>query len=264
MSKVKCLDCGAINPLSAGECHNCGSFRFDGTTLTTSEPDLWVERWEENLEAFYIMPGSKSILGVEFTTAPMQPLIPIDFYNTEEIRAMGIECGENCLLSKTTTVIAPEKLKLGHDVRIDGFSVISATGGITIGNHVHVASHVVLMGGGGIEVGNFASIASGAKVFSVSDDLMGRGLVGPCVPTEHRHVHKDKVVLEAHSVLAVNTVVVPGAKLSYGSTLLPFSVLVKGGHVHAGAVLQGVPAKVVKNKVEGFLDKARKADREGV
>jgi dTDP-4-amino-4,6-dideoxy-D-glucose acyltransferase len=194
---------------------------------------------------------------------PSEYGIPSDFYGVDEIRKMGIKCGERCLLHKTTTVVAPEKLELGHDVRIDGFSVISATGGITIGNHVHLASHLVLMGGAGIDIGNFCSIASSAKIFSMSDDVSGKGLVGPCVPLHTRHVHSGKVIMEPHSVMSVNTVMMPNARLSYGSTLLPFSTMMKG-HIHPGCILSGNPAKVVKDKVEGFLEKARKADRDGV
>lgn len=218
----------------------------------------WVEEYNESYDEF-TKPGSRSLspatIQVQYLTS--------DFYNSEEIRAMGIECGERCMIHKQNIIVNPSKLKLGDDVRIDGYCTISCGSGITIGSNVHIAGYVTLMGAAGIEVGSFVSIASGAKVFSASDDLMGRGLVGPCVPNSHRHVHSGKVTLGAHSVLAVNTVVMPGANLSYGSTLLPFSVLMKGD-LHKGCVLQGVPAKVIKNKIEGFLDKCKKADSEGL
>jgi galactoside O-acetyltransferase len=174
----------------------------------------WVAAYEQNLEEL---------------AHPENPfIVPPDFYGSEEIRKLGIKCGDRCLLHKTTTIVNPNKLVMGNNVRIDGYSVISCggdEGGIFIGSHVHIASHVVLMGGAGISVGDYASIASGAKVYSISDDVSGRGMVGPCVPLEDRHLHKGHVVLEAYSVLCVNSVVMPRGSLGEGAVLLPFTVL---------------------------------------
>jgi acetyltransferase-like isoleucine patch superfamily enzyme len=199
----------------------------------------WVQSYLENIEA-------------------MQPDVfftPPDFFSSVEMRAMGIECGERCMLHKNTTVINPSKLKLGNDVRIDGYSVISCGIGITIGNSVHLASHLVLMGGAGIEIQDYASVASGAKILSVSDDVMGRGLVGPCVPLEKRHLHSGKVTLKAHSVMAVNTVMMPGSVLSKGSTLLPFSLLNNAKTINDTdfVVYSGMPAEPIKRKLQQFL-----------
>jgi acetyltransferase-like isoleucine patch superfamily enzyme len=195
----------------------------------------WVTVWLESMEELECEPPSNYAKAL------------IDFYSSAELRAMGIECGHGCMIHKQTIIVSPEKLKLGDNVRIDGFCTISAGAGITIGNNVHIAGYVSLFGGAGIEVGNNASIASGAKVYSVSDDVMGRGLVGPCAPLNKRHLHKGKVVLAEHSVLSVNTIVMPGGSLSKGSTLLPFSILVNE-HPLPYAVLQGVPAKFIKPK----------------
>jgi galactoside O-acetyltransferase len=186
----------------------------------------WVAAWQDNLE--------------ELAHPEETFLVPPDFYGSEELRAMGIKCGKNCLLHKTTTIVNPKNLVLGDNVRIDGYSVISCgseAGGIKIGSFVHVASHVVLMGGAGISVGDYASIASGAKVYSISDDVSGRGMVGPCVPLEDRHLHKGHVVLEAYSVLCVNSVVMPRGSLGEGAVLLPFTVL-----------NEKVPSNIIKDK----------------
>lgn len=200
----------------------------------------WVQVYEESLEIFKPASTSKQV--------------PSDFYSSEEIRKLGIACGDNCMLHKQNIIVNPEKLVLGNNVRIDGYCTISAGAGITIGNNVHIAGYVTLMGGAGIEIQDYVSIASGAKVYSVSDDVMGRGLVGPCVPLVKRHLHKGKVTLQAHSVLAVNSVVMPGSCLSIGSTLMPFSVLSnsKDTHAYTQAVYSGVPAVFIKFKKSEF------------
>lgn len=217
----------------------------------------WVEVYNESIEE--LAPNDE--VGIEIGTGrgklvgPLPPSkndkTPIDFYSSTELRAMGIEAGEGSMIHKQTIIVSPEKLKLGRNVRIDGFCTISAGAGISIGSNVHIAGYVSLFGGAGIEVGDYASIASGAKVYSVSDDVMGRSMVGPQVPLEKRHLHKGKVVLGEHSVLSVNTIVMPGGRLSKGSTLLPFSVLINENPMPY-IVLQGVPAKFIKPKRDGL------------
>jgi hypothetical protein len=174
-----------------------------------------------------------------------------DFYYSDELRSMGVTCGVNCLVHKSNTIINPEKLTLGNDVRIDGFSVISCGIGINIGSNVHIASHVVLMGGAGIDVKDYASIASGAKVFSVSDDVMGRGLVGPCVENSTRYLHSGKVTLDQHSVLCINSAIMPGSTLNYGSIALPFSLII--GNTDKFKVYSGNPGKILKDRKLDFL-----------
>ncbi len=197
----------------------------------------WVKTWLESIEELIPSKKEKHLS---------------DFYSSDEIRKLGITCGENCLLAKTTTVVAPEKLVLGHNVRIDGHSVISCGAGITMGSYIHLASHLVLMGASGILIDDYCSIAAGSKILSTSDDLMGRGLVGPCVPLEKRYLHKGKVIMEPHSVLSVNTVMLPGSKLSKGSTVLPFSVYTNKQPSEAFAVYSGTPAVYIKDKRAEF------------
>lgn len=204
-----------------------------------SDKHDWVQIWNDSVEE--MKPHEKKII------------IPSDFYGSEDIRKLGISCGDNCLLHKTTIVVNPEKLTMGNNVRIDGFCTLSCGTGIFIGSYVHIAGYVTLMGGAGIEVGDYASIASGAKLYSVSDDIMGRGLVGPCVNKEDRYLHSRTIILEEHSVLAVNTVLMPGSKVSYGGVVLPFSLLLE--EVPRLSVFGGSPAKFIKDRKINFLNK---------
>jgi galactoside O-acetyltransferase len=176
-----------------------------------------------------------------------------DFYYSDDLKEMGIECGDNCLVHKTNTLINEKHLKLGNNVRIDGFCVISCGKGISIGSNVHIASHVVLMGGASIRIENYASIASGAKVYSVSDDVMGRGLVGPCVDNSKRYLHSNPIEIKEHSVLCVNSVMMPGSSLNTGTVLLPFSLLTKP--TEKMKIYGGSPATIIKDRKETFLQK---------
>lgn len=196
----------------------------------------WVNVWLESME--HLLPKPKNRLP--------------DFYYSDEIRAMGISCGDNCMLHKTTIIVNPEKLSMGSNVRIDGFSTFSCGEGfIEIGNNVHIAGYVTLMGGAGIVIYDFASIASGAKIYSVSDDVMGRGLVGPCVPLDKRYLHRGGVYIGEHAVVCVNATLMPGCWLGMGSTLLPYSLLTTP--TGSLEVWGGQPAEFKKPRKSDFL-----------
>lgn len=202
----------------------------------------WLERYLENLEDLKI---TESIV--------VNTNVNAEFFTSDELKALGITCGDRCLVHKTCIIVNPSKLTLGNDVRIDGFCTISCGNGIKIGSYVHIAGYVSLFGGAEIEIMDYASIASGSKIYSVSDDLMGRGFVGPCVDMSLRHLHKGKVILEEHSVLAVNTVVMPKSTLRYGSVLLPFSLLL--GDTEKMSIYSGNLAKKTKDRLDTFLQK---------
>ncbi len=197
--------------------------------------DDWAKQYMEDLEE--LKPDHSQ---------QQPPITNSDFYTSDELRQKGIRCGSNCWLHRQSIIVNPEKLTLGNDVRIDGYVTISTGVGINIGSNVHIAGYVSLFGGAGIEIKDYASIASGAKVYSVSDDVMGRALVGPCVPKEKRHLHSNKVVLGEHSVMSVQTVLMPGGNLGIGSVLLPFSLTRES--VPDMEVWNGSPAKFIKQR----------------
>jgi galactoside O-acetyltransferase len=190
-------------------------------------------------------------LALDSIDKPAPKEIPKDYYNSGQLWQMGIKCGDDCMVHKTCILVNPEKLTLGTNVRIDAYCTISAGMGIRIGSNVHVAGYVSLFGGSLIDIGDYASIASGSKVFSVSDDVMGRGLVGPCVPNELRYLHAGMTVVQKHAVMAINSTLMPGAILPLGSTLLPNSVLLPL-NTDPYSVLGGSPAKLLKYKLPQF------------
>jgi acetyltransferase-like isoleucine patch superfamily enzyme len=174
--------------------------------------------------------------------------VPPDFYGPEELRAMGITCGDGSMMHRQSIVVNPRRLTIGKNSRVDGFCTISCGSGIHIGDNCHIAGYVSLMGGAGIEIGDYCSIASGSKIFSVSDDVMGRGLVGPQVPESKRYLYKGKVTMQPHSVLTIGAMMMPGSVLSKGSTVMTYSMYVERSPGRDFAVYAGTPACYIKDK----------------
>lgn len=175
-----------------------------------------------------------------------------DFYNSQQIRALGIKCGDNCLLHKTTLVYNAENVSLGSNVRIDAFNVLSAGQGfIRIGSYTHVSSHCVFIGANGIDIHDYSAVAAGCKLFSASDDFSGRSLIGPMVPRHTRNLKEGPVTLKKYTCLGVNCTIMPNATLSEGSFMLSNSLLI--GKSSEYSILSGQPAKVIRPRLKDFL-----------
>lgn len=174
-----------------------------------------------------------------------------DFLNSKEIRELGITCGENCLLHKTTLVYGAQRISMGHDVRIDAFNVLSAGEGyIKMGSHIHISSHCLFVGGAGIIMENFTNVAAGCKLYSMSDSFKGDALIGPMVPEHTREVKKGEIIMEMCSTLGANCIMMPCSYLSYGSMMHANSLLV--GISEPNAILAGQPAKKIKDADGSF------------
>ena len=90
------------------------------------------------------------------------------FYTESELHNFGFESvGSNVKISKKTSIYNPKKIKIGNNVRIDDFCVISAgKGGIEIGNNVHIAIFCSLIGQERIVMNNFSGLSSRVSIYS--------------------------------------------------------------------------------------------------
>lgn len=172
------------------------------------------------------------------------------FYTSSDLTYLGIKCGQNCLVHKTVIIPRPDLLTLGSNVRIDAFNVLSGT--ITMGSNIHISSHCLFIGAAGITLLDYSNVAAGCKLFSASDDMQGRGMIGPTVPIHHRHVTAQPVVLEAHSCMAINSSIMPGCVLSEGSVLLANSLLYRM-KTDTYSIYAGQPAIRVRDRSKEFL-----------
>ena len=169
------------------------------------------------------------------------------FLTGEELDGLGFaEIGKNVLVHESAVLVGVERIRLGHNIRIDPFCVISAGEMMSIGSHVHIAAHVLLSGGGGITLHDFSGISHGAKLLSASDDFSAGVLTGPTVPDDLRNVRAEPIVIGRHAVVGANSVVLPGAHLEEGAMVGALSLA--RGTLEAWKVHAGVPARIVGNR----------------
>lgn len=172
----------------------------------------------------------------------------------EEMEGIGFqEIGSNVRLSRVVSIYGAEKMKLGSDVRIDDFCLLS--GRIVLGDHVHVSSHVSLNGLYGITCGDFSSISTKATVLSGNDDNSGSFLTNPTVPEKFTNVDGREVIIGRHCLVGAGTVILPGVHLGDGACVGALS-LVKTD-LEAWKIYAGVPCRMLKERSMKLLQLER-------
>lgn len=175
------------------------------------------------------------------------------FYSEEELKELGLKSyGKNVLIGRNAILYNPEKLSLGHDVRIDDFTIIS--GNVTLHNYIHISHFCGLYGGDeGIEMMDFSGLSSKVNIYAVSDDYSGASMTNPMVPLEYKKTMiSGKVTLEKHSILGNNSVVLPGVTISEGSSVGSMSLCSKT--TEPWSIYVGIPAKKLKDRKKDILD----------
>lgn len=170
------------------------------------------------------------------------------FLTEKQLNEMGFAAlGRNVQISDKASIYGAHRIKIGNNVRIDDFCVLSAgNGGIEIGNYVHIAVFALLIGAGKITVSDFAGVSSRVSIYSSNDDYSGLFLTNPTVPVEYTNVTHADVHLGKHVIIGSGSVVLPGVTLYEGVAVGALSMIAKD--CEAFGVYIGVPAKKIKNR----------------
>jgi len=134
-------------------------------------------------------------------------------------------CGKGVRIFAGSRLVGPERIEIGDSVQIDEGVWIFAGEGVTLGDHVHLAFGSSISGGGRCEIGDFAGIGAGVRLVTGSDDVDGRGLTNPTVPTLLRSVHRGRVLIGPHAVVFTNSVVLPDVSVGEGAVVAAASLV---------------------------------------
>lgn len=177
---------------------------------------------------------------------------------SEQIRVMGFAyTGKNVMLSEKASYYNCKNIRLGDNVRVDDFCVLSAgTGGIDIGNYIHIAVFSSLIGAGNICLEDFCNISSRVAIYSSNDDYSGGTLTNPTVPPEFTNVQHANVKIERHVIIGAGSIILPGVTLEEGVAVGALSLVKKDCKSYG--IYMGVPAKRVSERQRGLLELERK------
>ena len=159
------------------------------------------------------------------------------------------EVGRNVRIDRRAAFFGIQHIRIGSNVRIDCFCVVTASedGKVTIGSHVHLATGVTLLGAAaGIAIGDFCTLAPRVSVFSAVEDYTGGAIATPMVPIEYRDPSVAPVAIEAHVIVGASSVIVAGVTVGRGSAVGALSLVSRD--VAPGAVAAGCPARFVRER----------------
>lgn len=180
------------------------------------------------------------------------------FLNQNQLIELGFkEIGKNVLISEKASIYNACFIKIGSNVRIDDFSILSAGDeGIDIGNYVHIACFVSIIGKSKITLEDFVGISARSSIYSSSDDYSGGAMVGPMIPNEFRNVDNRPVSLKKHVLIGVGAVILPGVEIQEGTAVGALSLVTKS--LDSWGIYIGAPAKFIKKRKTDLLEKELK------
>lgn len=175
------------------------------------------------------------------------------FYTKNELQNIGFKSfGENILISRKASIYSPERIRLGNNIRIDDFCILS--GDIVIKDYVHIAAYSALYGGdAGILICDYSNISSRVCIYALSDDYSGRTMTNPMIPDKYKIITSEKVVVGEDVIIGSGSTVLPGVVLSQGTAIGAMSLVKKS--TNPWTIYAGIPIKEIKPRSKALLGK---------
>jgi acetyltransferase-like isoleucine patch superfamily enzyme len=221
--------------------------------LVVGRPGLWaLFKFEAIVTLTSWVPGALGLL----LRSKLYPLL------------MG-RCGRNVTFGVNVVLRHPHKIAVGDNVVIDDNCCLDAKGtdntGITIGNGVFVGRNTILScKNGDIVLDDQANIGFNVEIFAASRVRVGRKVLiaAYCylVGGDHLYDRIDVPVLEQgrtargieiddHAWLGAHAVVTDGSRVGKDCIIGAGAIVI--GQVPDFAIAAGVPAKVLRNRLDG-------------
>lgn len=181
----------------------------------------------------------------------------------QQLASLGLaSVGKNVQISERASIYGARRIRIGSNVRIDDFCILSAgEGGITIGSYVHIAAYSSIIGAGPVTIHDFAGLSSRVSIYSSSDDYSGANMTNPMVPDEFRAVDNRPVTIGRHVIIGSGSVILPGAHISDGAAIGALS-LVKG-KCEEFVIYGGRPLRRVGSRSRELIDLEHRLTQSG-
>ena len=176
------------------------------------------------------------------------------FYSPEELSDIGFQAlGSEVYVSRKASIYKPEKISLGHHVRIDDFCILSGGAGIEICNYVHISAYSAIYGGAGVVMEDYTGLSPRCAILSESDNFSGESMINPFVPNEFKPGFiRGRVVLKKFVQIGANSTIFPGVELGEGAAVGAHSLVIKS--CDAWGIYAGVPVKRIKGRSRKLLE----------
>lgn len=132
-------------------------------------------------------------------------------------------------------------IRLGDSVTLNRYAYLQAdAGGIVLGDRVEINNHTIVNGTGGVTIGADTLVGPGVRIISYTHGIEP-GRVIRDQPTEGR-----PIAIGSGAWIGANAVILAGVTVGDGAVVGAGAVVTRD--VPAGAVVAGVPARVIRNR----------------
>lgn len=175
---------------------------------------------------------------------------------TKLISHQFLSFGKKSVLGCNSTLIGIRRIRIGSNVRIGRYAVITAwekingenfSPQIVIGNNCSIGEYVHITATNKISIGN--NVLMGRRV-TITDNSHGRNVSREelQVPPNCREIYsKGEVIIEDNVWIGDKATILAGVKIGYASIIGANAVVTSD--VPPYCVVGGIPAKIIKNIV---------------
>ncbi|MGH1339413.1 MAG: acyltransferase [Aureispira sp.] len=175
------------------------------------------------------------------------------YLTEEDLKDFGFKSiGKNVRISSDVRIYGQQNISIGDNVRIDDFTILSATNGyINIGNYVFIARSCHLSGFYGIELHDFSSMAANTVIYSASDDYSGDYLTAQAIPQKYTAHIGGPIVIGKHVIIGAASTIMGPCTIGEGCSLGSMTFAQK--ELEPWGIYVGVPCRRLKERKKGLL-----------
>jgi acetyltransferase-like isoleucine patch superfamily enzyme len=153
-------------------------------------------------------------------------------------------CGQGVVFEPGALVFHPENVSLGDDVYVGHYAILKGyfRNALRIGDGCWIGQHAFLHAAGELTLGRRVGIGPGVQVITSTHRLPD----DPTTPVMDGPLELAPVVLEDGCDIGAGAVILPGVRVGVGAQVGAGAVITRD--VPAGAVVAGVPARVLRHR----------------
>jgi galactoside O-acetyltransferase len=162
-----------------------------------------------------------------------------------EVARLGFAAvGRNVRLSRFARWYRPDRIRLGDEIRVDDFALLSpGSGGIELEGFNHVAAGVLVFGD--LTMRPWSTLSSRVAIYGTSDDFGVDGHTYPHVDAGRRVV-SARVEIGSRVVIGTGSTVLPGVTIVDGVSVGAMSLVTHS--IDAPGVYAGVPVRWLRDR----------------
>lgn len=151
--------------------------------------------------------------------------------------------GKNVSVYPTAKIIFPNNLFIDDNAIISDFCFVLASKYVRIGKYSNLSPYSLITGGGEVYIGNFVEISFSVKIISGTDDIFGKSLFTPNVPSNFRNTKRLNVEIGDFVFIGANSIVYPGVKIGEGVIINPGTIVKR--NLQSWNIYEGPECKLI-------------------